>query len=150
MINRTPANFRAEREGLGLSRADLARALGVEERAVKRWESPREANAAPGFAWDYLAETRSRHEWTVDTALSKAFELTEDLGRPRKVALTYYTSQASLDAAGKPGFVGAQNAISREVADVLRADGFAVDFVYPGTPEAAWAEALGEAGNDAS
>jgi DNA-binding transcriptional regulator YiaG len=39
-MDRTKAEFRAIRETVGMTQGMLADALGVEQRSVRRWESP--------------------------------------------------------------------------------------------------------------
>lgn len=130
-MKHTNANFRAERSYLGLTQQNLADALKVDIRTIKRWEGNNTAYSAPSEVWDYLADVREKYEWTVEAALAKVENLTKEMDEPRTVELTYYRSQQELEKSGKSGFVGTQNAITREVAEILRQEGYEVEMHYP-------------------
>lgn len=129
-MNRTKPNFRATREIVGLSQSDMADLVGVSTTAVKRWEHP-DGPQPPADAWDELESWLAQH----DDAVRQTVDLAADLiGKtktaPTAVTLPYWRSQAEYDASGRdPGFYGVINARSREIAQELRRQGIAVEFI---------------------
>lgn len=128
----TKAEMRAIREMVGLSQADLAAAVGVSTRSVKRWEHP-EWSDPPEDVIDLLHEARARQLRTVEGAL----EVVREHGMARAVQLTCYRSQQQYDDLGRePGEpFGCANANSRAVADRLEAEGYEVEWSYPDDPD---------------
>lgn len=124
-IERTHAEFRAERESLGLSQRDVAEALDVQERSVRRWEDPGFPYLPPEDAWQYLADMRERYDARVAEALAFVGDAAEEAGKPPKtVTMTYYRSQREYDDLGREeGAYGLSNAMTREVAAKLRGMG---------------------------
>lgn len=121
------ADFRAMREGLGLTQQDVALALGVKPLTVKRWENPGNEWEPPAFAWDCLDEMEERRDELVAFAVEKAH------GSPAQhVVLTYYRSHTDYSEHGRDeGPHGFANACAREVAGILRGEGYEVEFAYP-------------------
>lgn len=126
---RSKAEFRALRESVGLSQADVARALGVTVRSVRRWETPSPGYlGAPDDAWALLDDAIARQNAVVAGALD-----TVDALPGRTVQLAYYRDQEQFDEYSRePGEpYGQANANARLVADALRSHGVDVSFAYP-------------------
>ena len=127
----TPATFRALRETIGLTQGDVAKALGVSLRTVKRWEHP-DWQEPPEDAWAWLLEMHDRHDALVDEAVDRALTIVGERGEPAAVVITYYRDQAQHDAHGRePGPYGFVNSIAREVALDLNGEGIETEFRYP-------------------
>ena len=126
------AKMRALREIVGLTQADLAAAVGVSVRTVKRWEHP-EWSDPPEDVMDMLHKARERQLRTVEGAL----EVVRGHSQAAAVQLTYYRSQQQYDELGhEPGEpFGCANANSRAVADRLEAEGYEVEWSYPDDPD---------------
>ncbi len=95
----TTADLRVRREALGLSRAWVARRLGVAEQTVSRWESG--ARAIPGDVWPLLDEAENRADILVHTILvrrRREAEANAKLGRGggQAVAVTAYATDADM------------------------------------------------------
>ena len=133
-MDHTKADLKARREMAGLTQLDLAKALGVDIRSVKRWEKPDNGYpTAPRDAWDIIDGALAVQRQAVTLALAKVQEI-EDAqgGAPEEVDLTYYRSQADYDDFGRdPGPVGVADATARAVAAELEAAGYHVRFRYP-------------------
>ena len=122
---RSKAEFRAMREGVGLSQADLAHDLGVNRSSVKRWERPDvDGYAPPDEAWQLLDTLVARQ----DAAVRAESESPTGL-----VTLPHYRSQEQYEARGHAGSFGIANATAWALAGTLRRRGVEVRFVEPGT-----------------
>ena len=127
----TKADFRAIRETIGLTQGDVAKALGVALRTVKRWEHP-DRQEPPEDAWAWLMDMHDRHDAMVDEAVDKALAIVGERGEPAAVVITYYRDQAQHDAHGRePGPYGFANSVAREVALDLNGEGIETEFRYP-------------------
>lgn len=130
---RSKAEFRALREMAGLSQSDVADALGVTIRSVRRWETPAPGyRGAPADAWDLLDDAIARQTATVEGSLDVVDGMPD-----APVQLTYYRNQAQFDAYSRePGDpYGAANANTRLVASELMRRGVDVEFSYPDDPD---------------
>ena len=130
---RSKAEFRALRESVGMSQADVARKLGVTERSVRRWELPTPGyRGAPDDAWAMLDEAIAKQ----DAVVAGALEIADAMPRG-PVQLTYYRDQEQFDLFGRePGEpYGQANANARMTADALRCQGIEVSFAYPDDPD---------------
>lgn len=95
---RTKAEFRAIRETVGMTQGMLADALGVEQRSVRRWESPTNDYYPPQDAWDVLDAALSAQRRGIAAALGKVDELAQERGSyPESVMLPYWSSQDAYD-----------------------------------------------------
>lgn len=126
--------FRATREMVGLSQQDVALAMGVSVRSVKRWENPEaDGSSIPQEAVDWMGERLMEFGVAVDNALDVIDELPEGLER---MQLTYYRDQAQHDIFGRGlANYAMVNAISRAVAAECMVEGIEVDWAYPTDPD---------------
>lgn len=122
------ANFRVLRETMGFTREDVADALGVSVRSVKRWENPREENLPPEDAWVLLEDAQKKRREIVSQALEVV-----DYAKARGgvVEMTYYRSQEQFDKVGDGGCYRVANANARAVAKGLEDEGIVVEWSYP-------------------
>lgn len=123
---RTKADFKAEREALGLTQQNVADALQVNIKSVKRWEKP-DYQPPQEAAWNWLEDKRALFEqmaeWTTEKALTS--------GASRAI-LTYYRTQEQFDELGRDkGPFGFANAVAREVGARLEAEGMEVEYRFP-------------------
>ena len=137
-MNEEAAEFRALREQVGLSQQDVADALNVHVRSVKRWEDPEYPFEIPDDAWDVLDAAYDLQHRQVEYAVDKAVhaaEVTRHRGELPSVRISYWRTQADYDAVHPTdsGPYGQANAASRAVAEKLRGLGFEVSFVYGST-----------------
>lgn len=127
----TKVDFRATRETIGLTQGDVAKALGVSLRTVKRWEHP-DWQEPPEDAWAWLLGMLERHDALVDEAVDRALAADDEHGAPDVVSITYYRDQSQYDAHGRePGPYGFANSVAREVALGLNDEGIETEFRYP-------------------
>ena len=127
----TKADFRAIRETIGLTQGDVAKALGVSLRTVKRWEHP-DWQEPPEDAWAWLMDMHDRYDALVDEAVDRALAIAAKRGAPEVVSIAYYREQSQYDAHGREqGPYGFANSIAREVALDLAGEGIETEFRYP-------------------
>lgn len=130
MDQHSKADFRALREGIGLTQQNVADMCGVKVNTAKRWERTGWPDP-PEDAWDALGEAADRHDELVAFGVAKALDLAASTG-VTEVALTYYHDQAQYDAMGRDeGPYGFVNAVARDVAAELTGRGLDVCFRYP-------------------
>ncbi len=145
----TRADFRAKRETLGLSAAEVASELNVEERSVLRWERGRAGKdvTPPSFAWELLDAYEALYEPTVQLIYGQAVA---EQGDEDEIILRYWRHAGDyLEATGENRSFGFRNACTREAARRLRADGYLValrfrredEVEYIFDEDAAWVEA---------
>ena len=126
----TKADFRAIRETIGLTQGDVAKALGVALRTVKRWEHP-DRQEPPEDAGAWLLDMQERHDAAVDAMVDEAMALVREHGL-EVVSITYYRDQSQYDALGREqGPYGFANSVAREVALDLAVEGIETEFRYP-------------------
>lgn len=125
--------FKATRERVGMSQQDVADALGVQVRSVKRWENDTWRYDAPEEAYELLQRRLKTQREMVDYAVSIVEEQAENLGRkPDLIPITYFRNQAMFDQYGRDkGCYSIANANARATAQALEALGYAVEFRYP-------------------
>lgn len=130
---KSKADFKALRERVGLSQADIATALGVNIKTVKRWEQPQFPYGAPQDAWDYLDSVLATQKQQVQYSLDVIAEQIEEFGKePKTVTITYYRDQAMYDEYGRDdGPYGWTNAVARATAVELDRRGIDYEFCYP-------------------
>lgn len=122
----TKADFKAQREALGYTQLNMAQALGVDVRTVKRWEKPNQPEP-PADAWAWLDAEADRFEQMLDFSVNKAV----DSGAGH-VVLTYYRTQEQFDQCGRDsGAYGFANALSRAVGYELERENLDIEYRYP-------------------
>lgn len=98
-MEHTKAAFRAEREMVGMTQTQVADALGVEVRSVKRWERPDYPKLPPQDAWDVLDAAKADQDSLVGAALDSLDRIHHDTGSyPSDYWLVYWTSQDQWDS----------------------------------------------------
>lgn len=125
----TPATFRALRETCGYTQGDVAEAVGVALRTVKRWESY--DGEPPADVAEWVLERVEDHERAVEAMVEVAEDARDRTG-VSEVAVSYYREQMHYVVDGRDdGPFGVANARARDAAAILRDEGFEVRFVYP-------------------
>lgn len=131
---RNKQEFKALREQVGMSQTDLALALDVSERSVKRWESIKykEYNA-PQDAWDILDDALKLQRQVISVALGQIDEAAQEVGGyPASVKLVYWSSQAEYDeyhCVDDDGDWRQANATARIVSYALHERGIKTDWI---------------------
>lgn len=131
-MERSKAEFRAMRETLGITQQSLAQELGVKPLSVKRWESPKYPQQAPGDAWSLLDDLEREQIESCSAAIAKASQRPrEATGQARQVEVPYWSSAADYEASrGSDGLTWTEaNATSRRLAAVLLDRGLSVVWV---------------------
>nr|DAQ31604.1 MAG TPA: helix-turn-helix domain protein [Caudoviricetes sp.] len=131
---RSKQEFKALREQVGMSQTDLALALGVAERSVKRWESIKYSNySAPQDAWDILDDALNLQRQVISAALGQIDEAAQEVGGyPASVKLVYWSSQAEYDeyhCVDDDGDWRQANATARIVSYALHERGIETDWI---------------------
>lgn len=127
------AQFKALRERAGLTQQDVADALDVNVRSVKRWEHEAHPYDAPDEAWELLEQRLDTQRQMVEYLADVVEDAAEKAGRPPAlVPITYYRDQRMYDTFGRDaGAYGIANANARATADMLERMGYEVEFRYP-------------------
>ena len=128
------AQFRATRELVGLTQADVAEDLGVAIQSVKRWEREDMKNySVPETALAYIHEQKDSFIKSVTRLYNSFFESIESGDADiDALPLTYFRDQAMRDRAlEEPGRFSQINAIARAVATMLEVEGYHVSWTYP-------------------
>ena len=131
--DRSKAEFRALRETVGMTHKTLADVLGVQQRSIRRWESPTWPYMPPQDAWDILDNAIAAQRRAVSFALGKVDEVAQAAGHdPATVELIYWTSQEDYKAhhsVDDGGDWRQANANSRLVAFALHERGIEVRWI---------------------
>lgn len=127
----TAANFRALRELCGVTQQQVADAMGVQIRTVKRWEKG--VTPVPDDALAWLRERVIGHTQSVRSEVARMASCAEP---PAALCLTYYRTQEQTDAeaelwGGESLPIGFVNAIYGLVGERLTDMGYLVSFKYP-------------------
>lgn len=131
---RGKADFRAQREQLGLTQQDVADALEINIKTVKSLEDPKQTRyRISKAAWRYLDRALDMQAQQVAFACYVVEKRIEELGRePAAVSITYYRDQATYDRFGREaGPFGQANATANAIACELERTGIKVKFRYP-------------------
>lgn len=132
-MERTKADFKALRERVGLSQHDVADAIMVSIKTIKRWENPSVPYEAPADAWEYLENVLEVQSNQVSYTLGVLAKQVEQLGgEPAVVPITYYRDQEMYDRYGRDdGPFGWANNVARLTAYELERRGIGYEFRYP-------------------
>lgn len=124
------ATFRALREEVGISHADLAHMMKVHVNSVKRWENPAFTQEPPADAFALLNEALEKRNWIIDTFIGRE---NIDFENAKEVQINYYRDQDEYDKFGRDkGNFKIANANARAVARELELEGITnIEFVYP-------------------
>lgn len=136
---RGKADFKAQRERLGLTQQDISDALGINIKTVKNWENPRQARyRISDAAWEYLdcaADIQAQQVAYARSVIEKYAEVFAE--SPIVVPITYFRDQAAYDECGRDaGPYGQANATSRAIACELERMGIQVEFRYADSVDA--------------
>lgn len=128
---RGKADFRALRESMGLTPADLGYLMEVDMDRVKKWEKPK-GFIPPRAAWEQLDETRAWFDAEVEKLVQKVeAEFPSPSEATEPVILPYWRTTSYLNKNSREGgSAGFRNAISREASYFLQADGYKTRFEY--------------------
>ena len=130
MDQHSKADFRALREGIGLTQQNLADHFNVNVRTVKRWEHP-DYNDIPENVWDYLEDMADQYDTIVED-MSAAMVAVATKNGIDSLTITYYRNQQQYNECGRDdGPVGFVNAMARDVAAEVGRHGIDVCFRYP-------------------
>lgn len=122
-FSRTPANFRALRDMIGMRQDEFAEIVGVDRSAIRRMDGGKEPIS--DSAWSALSALLDEHEqWVGDNM--RAAERTKPGGEP--VRLVYYRSFEDYDE--DFGDWVSADVVARECAVRLLALGYRVEFFY--------------------
>lgn len=132
-MKRLKYNLKPLREMVGMTQQDLAKALSVDVRSVKRWERLDCTNEPPDEAWEILERLFEKQTWVIDTAI----EQIEALPEGHSVQLCYWNekSWAKNHPEEEPNAWHLANANNRAVARELMAFGYEVNFDGAGFEE---------------
>lgn len=118
-----------------MSQQDVADALGVSVRTMKRWEHDRDRREPPADAVKLLEQRLETQRRMVEYLVNVCERVAKEQGIPvaaMSVPITYYRDQAMYDRCGRdPGAFGIANANSRAAAQALEERGYSVEFRYP-------------------
>lgn len=128
---RGKADFRALRESLGLTPADLGYVLKVDMDRVKKWEKPGSFEP-PKAAWEGLDKINRWFDAEVEKLVQKVeAEFPDPSEAVEPVVLPYWRTTSYLNKTSREsGSVGFRNAISREASYSLQAKGYRTRFWY--------------------
>lgn len=131
---RSKQELKALREQVGMSQTDLALALDVSERSVKRWESIKYPNYnAPQDAWNILDDALKLQRQVISAALGQIDEAAQEIGGyPESVKLVYWSTQAEYDeyhCVDDDGDWRQANATARIVSYALHERGIETDWI---------------------
>ena len=128
-FERTPANFRALRDMVGMKQDEFAEMVGVDRSEIRRMDGGKQEIS--DLAWHSLGALLDEHIDWVDSLTSRATKRkgdgTEPDGEP--VRLVYYRSYEDYDQ--DYGSWMQADLVARAAAERLLQMGFSVEFVYP-------------------
>ena len=92
---RTKSEFRAIRERVGITQAEMARMMGVSQRSVRYWEDANSMRNPPEEAWAILDDALREQQREIAFAMQKVDEIIETAGGdPEVVTLPYWLSES--------------------------------------------------------
>lgn len=130
MDQHSKADFRAMREGIGLTQQNVADHFGINTRTVKRWEHP-DWGEIPEDAWEYLEDMAERHDKMVEDMSAAMVACSRESG-VTSLTITYYRDQQQYNEHGRDaGPVGFVNSVARDIAAECGRYGLDICFRYP-------------------
>ena len=134
---RSKTEFRAKREIIGLTQADIAEELGVGLKTVKRWESEGYRNPSDE-AWALIDREYEKVKKTIAFTVNAYSALKEKGSASSPIQLAYYRSQEQHDAVSpaEENYLRV-NAQMRIMAIVLESLGIESTFISEGLEEVA-------------
>ena len=128
-FERTPANFRALRDMVGMKQDEFAELVGVDRSEIRRMDGGKQE--IDDLAWSTLGALLDEHlEWVGDLtshAIKKGGNPEDPDAQP--VRLSYYRSYEDYDQ--DFGSWMQADLVARAAAERLMQLGFRVEFVYP-------------------
>jgi transcriptional regulator with XRE-family HTH domain len=119
--------MRAARDICGISQHDVASAVDVAERTVRRWEKPGE-NEPPDDVVAWLTHALEEHRLSVNEYVEMVVKRVSPGSR---VLLDWYANQEQRDIEGGDVPYTFSNAITRSAAERLVDMGYKVEFAFP-------------------
>lgn len=130
MNQRSKADFRALREGIGLTQQNIADVFGISVRTVKRWEHP-DWGEIPEDVWEYLEGMADLHDRMVEDMRAAMVKKYQETGVD-SLTITYFRDQQQYNENGRDeGPYGFVNAVARDIAAECSHYGLSVCFRYP-------------------
>lgn len=132
--DRPKAEFKATRELVGYTTNDVAKAIGVQERAVLRWEAFHETHMAPLVAWQVLDDAMILQRQVVALAIARVEEMEERFeGELEPIELPYYSNDREYaeyaSGSGDGSGFRRANATARAVYSALTGLGYRVEWI---------------------
>ena len=109
-MERTKEQFRAIRERVGITQAELSRIMGVSQRSVRYWENPLAQRTPPDEAWRILDDALCQQRRGIALALQRVEKIIYEMGdEPDAIELPYWLSEgdyAQWSTDAKLGVIG--------------------------------------------
>ena len=123
------ADFKFQRELMGISYESASYDMGVLPNSVKRWETNSDADM-PDDAWEYIFEARENFDSEVDKMVEQARVIRESTG-DSELEFPYWANVKHFESCGQHGNFSMRNAITRAAALILSREGFEISMYYP-------------------
>ena len=132
---RTGADFRAIRESIGWTQAEVAKALNVDKSVIQKWETPQAGWDVRPYGWAWADRMRKAFLAEVDELIDVALDEIERQGIEEggTVKISYYRNGRVREGVartrnGEPA--GAADTVSRAVGEYLEDEGYKVRYVW--------------------